>query len=64
MLNPTIKEVRTLVDRYQEDGAILIFFKGDQFGYTGYGLTKKECARMQSIANQIFNKIQIGEIKV
>jgi glutathione peroxidase-family protein len=64
MLNPTIDEIRKLVDKYAQDGAILIYFRGDQFGYTSAGKNKKKCTQMQFIANQIFTKIQIGEIKV
>jgi hypothetical protein len=63
MLNPSIKEVRNLVEKYSQDGAILIYFKSDQFGYTSAGATKKECSRMENIANQIYTQIQAGVIK-
>jgi len=61
---PTISDAKSLVKKYGLDGAIVIYFKGEQFGYAEYGKNKTWCRIMKSVADDIYEAIQNGEITI
>ena len=59
---PTIGDAKSLVKKYQLDGVIVIYFKGEQFGYAEYGRNSVWCEAMKQVANQAFEAIWNSEI--
>ena len=60
--SPTIADAKSFVKKYGLDGAIVIHFKGEQFGYAEYGRNKVWCKVIKRVADDIHDAIQNGEI--
>lgn len=61
---PTINDAKTLTEKYGQDGVIIFFFKGDQYGFSSYGKDKSQCKRFGHFGNQIADRIESEDIKV
>lgn len=63
----TKKDCEALSKKYRRDGVIILHFyltERCEFGYASYGKNKKHCDLMKIIADQIYDKILSGEIKM
>ena len=63
----TKKDCEVLSTKYRRDGVIIFhfYFTGRcEFGYASYGKDKKYFDKMKKIADQIYDKILSGEIKI
>lgn len=61
---PTINDARALAKKYGQDGVIIFFFNGDQYGFSTFGKNKSQCRRFGHFGNQVADRIESEEIKV
>jgi 1,4-dihydroxy-2-naphthoyl-CoA synthase len=62
--NPTISDAKKLCVRDGKAGVIIFHFNGDgSFGFASYGRDRKRCRLMGRIADQIFDRIEQGDIQ-
>lgn len=61
---PTIKDAKALAEKYDQDGVIVFFFKGDQYGFSSYGMDREQCDRFGNFGNQVAELIESGKIKL
>lgn len=58
-----ISKLRTLAKEYNWKGVVIFSFDEEQFGYTSYGQTKRDCETIQNMADDIHDLLVTGELK-
>ena len=64
MPEPTITDAKELATRYRKRGVIVFHVGAGRFGFTSYGMTRKDCDALRSVVDKIADMIQDGTITV
>jgi hypothetical protein len=61
---PSIQDAKELAYKLRQSGVLVLTIGGGEFGASSYGMTRKKCAAMKKVLDQVADLIRGGLIEI